>query len=220
MQAPVDPDAGRWQSTEQMDRNPSPVNRDHGMGNQPRGSARIMASCQTPNAPQARRNPLRAGLLAVGMLSMGLAVTGCSVFEAPPIQRGNRADPEQIAQLRPGVQTKADVRALLGSPSATGTFDDQEWYYISSVTRIRPAQNPGVEQQRVVAVRFDQQGVIQGIRELGPKDMRDVPVVERTTPVPGTDRSFLQSLFGNIGRVGGSGMGSSADQGPGGGPGR
>jgi outer membrane protein assembly factor BamE (lipoprotein component of BamABCDE complex) len=118
------------------------------------------------------------------------------------------------------VQTKADVRALLGSPSATGTFDDSEWYYISSVTRIRPAQNPGVENQRVVTMRFDPQGVLQSVSELGPKDMRDVAVVERTTPVPGTDRTILQALFGNIGRVGAAGLGGGGDAGPGGGPGR
>ena len=154
------------------------------------------------------------------LLALGLLLAGCSVFEAPPVLRGNRAEPELIAQLNPGVQTKADVRALLGSPSATGTFDDAEWYYISSVTRIRPAQNPGVENQRVVTLRFDPQGVLQSISELGPKDMRDVAVVERTTPVPGTDRTILQALFGNIGRVGAGGFGGEADAGPGGGPGR
>ncbi|MBC9175511.1 outer membrane protein assembly factor BamE [Pseudoroseomonas ludipueritiae] len=173
-----------------------------------------MASSHTSPAPQARRHPMRAGLLA-----LGLALAGCSVFEAPPVQRGNRADPDLISQLSPGVQTKSDVRALLGSPSATGTFDDQEWYYISSVTRIRPAQNPSVEQQRVVAMQFDDQGVLRNIRELGPKDMRDVPVVERTTPVPGTERTWLQALFGNIGRVGAGGL-TGQDQGPGTGPGR
>jgi outer membrane protein assembly factor BamE (lipoprotein component of BamABCDE complex) len=170
-----------------------------------------MASRTIP-APRAR--------LAPGLVVLGLLLGGCSVFEAPPVLRGNRADPEVIAQLSPGVQTKADVRALLGSPSATGTFDDSEWYYISSVTRIRPAQNPGVESQRVVTMRFDPQGVLQSVSELGPKDMRDVAVVERTTPVPGTDRTILQALFGNIGRVGTGGLGAGSDAGPGGGPGR
>lgn len=170
-----------------------------------------MASRTTP-APRAR--------LASGLAALGLLLAGCSVFEAPPVLRGNRADPELIAQLSPGVQTKADVRALLGSPSATGTFDDSEWYYISSVTRIRPGQNPGVENQRVVAMQFDNNGVLRDVKQLGPKDMRDVPVVERTTPVPGTERTILQALFGNIGRVGAGGLGGGADAGPGGGPGR
>jgi outer membrane protein assembly factor BamE (lipoprotein component of BamABCDE complex) len=170
-----------------------------------------MASRITP-APRARLLP--------GLAVLTVLLSGCSVFEAPPVMRGNRADPELLAQLSPGVQTKADVRALLGSPSATGTFDDSEWYYISSVTRIRPAQNPGVENQRVVAMQFDNQGVLRGVRELGEKDMKDVSVVDRTTPVPGTDRTLLQALFGNIGRVGAGGLGGGADAGPGGGPGR
>ncbi len=181
-----------------------------------------MASSETTHAPGARqgdrlsthRRTARAGLLAFGLL-----LTGCSLFEAPAVPRGNRADPDLIAQLQPGVQGKADVQALLGPPSATGTFDDQEWYYISSITRIRPAQSPGVSDQRVVVFRFDPNGMIQKIDTLGPQDMRDVNVVQRTTPVPGTERTLLQALFGNIGRVGANGMGMDSS-GPGGGPGR
>ncbi|EHM02997.1 SmpA / OmlA family protein [Acetobacteraceae bacterium AT-5844] len=173
-----------------------------------------MASSDTNHAPRAHRRTARAGLLALGLL-----LTGCSLFEAPAVPRGNRADPDLVAQLQPGVQGKADVQALLGPPSATGTFDDQEWYYISAITRIRPGQNPGVSDQRVVVVRFDERGMIQNIQELGPKDMRDVDVVQRTTPVPGTDRTLLQALFGNIGRIGANGMGMD-NQGPGTGPGR
>lgn len=173
-----------------------------------------MASSDTTQAPRARRHSARAGLLALGLL-----LTGCSLFEAPAVPRGNRADPDLVAQLSPGVQGKSDVEALLGPPSATGTFDDQEWFYISSITRIRPGQTPGVSSQRVVAIQFDDRGLIRNIRELGPQDMRDVAVVDRTTPVPGTDRTLLQALFGNIGRVGANGFGAD-NQGPGTGPGR
>jgi outer membrane protein assembly factor BamE (lipoprotein component of BamABCDE complex) len=170
--------------------------------------------------PRAGRMPAgRAAsrLLTGGMLSLGLLLGGCSVFEAPPIQRGNRADPEVLSQLTPGVQTQADVQALLGSPTATGTFDRDSWYYISSVTRIRPASHPTVQDQRVVVIDFDERGVIKQIRQVGEDDMKNVGMVSRTTPVPGTERTLMQSLLGNIGRVGTGGL--TQDQGPGTGPG-
>lgn len=152
------------------------------------------------------------------LLALSVTLAGCSLFQAAPVMRGNRADPDLLAQLQPGVQTQADVQALLGSPTATGTFDRNSWYYISSVTRMRPASHDGSEQERVVAIDFDDSGVIRNIRQLGEKDMQNVGMVDRTTPVPGTERSFLQSLFGNIGRVGAGNLG--VEQGPGTGPGR
>jgi hypothetical protein len=42
--------------------------------------------------------------------------------------------------------------------------------------------------------------VVQDIRQLKPEDGRDVGMVSRETPVPGTERNMLQALFGNIGR--------------------
>ncbi|WP_235035389.1 outer membrane protein assembly factor BamE [Roseomonas sp. 18066] len=174
----------------------------------------------TPSSDMSRRQPrlrARAALLA---LALALPAAGCSIFEAPPVQRGNKADPDLLAQLSPGVQTQADVQALLGPPSATGTFDRNHWYYISATTRLRPASHGAVENQRVVVMTFDDGGTLRQVKELGEGDMRsDVGMVDRTTPVPGTDRTVMQALFGNIGRVGAGGL-TSQDSGPGGGPGR
>ena len=137
--------------------------------------------------------------LAVALL---VPLAGCALFGAPEEPRGNRAEPELLREIRPGVSSRADVTALLGSPSATATFDAREWYYISANTHLRPGRLPGIDNQRVVVVRFDERGIVQGIDEKGEADMRNVAVVERTTPVPGNDRSVLQALFGNIGRFG------------------
>ena len=151
------------------------------------------------------RRSASAGWRAALALSAALAaapLAGCGVFAAPEQLRGNRADAELLQQLTPGVSSKADVTAVLGSPSATSTFDDREWYYISAMSHTRPARVPAIENQRVVVVRFNEQGIVQGIDQKGDDQMRNVSVVERTTPVPGNDRSLLQALFGNIGRFG------------------
>lgn len=222
--APVDPGAGRWQSTVQMDRNPALVNprsagsrarrdiRQQGIG----APVSFSRTTRSKTRPQPRR-AARAGLVALAV-ALAAPLAGCSFFQAAPVQRGNRADPELVAQLTPGVSTKSDVEALLGSPTATGTFDRNSWYYISSVTRMQPASNPSSENQRVVALSFDENGVLRNVEQRGPDDMKSVSMVDRTTPVPGTERTLLQALFGNIGRVGAGNLG--ADTSPGGGPGR
>lgn len=126
-----------------------------------------------------------------------------------PVERGNRVDPDRLSQITPGVQTRADVEALLGSPTARGTFDDDNWYYISARTRLQPGRFLEIEDRRVVAIAFNRQGVVSGIRELGPQDGRDVAMVSRETPVPGNERSLLQALFGNLGRPGAPGTTAS-----------
>lgn len=137
--------------------------------------------------------------LALGLL---LLLPGCRFFESPTIMRGNRVSDEQLAQITPGVQSRQDVQALLGSPTQSSTFGDSAWYYISSNTRARPGRELSVTDQRTVAIRFDSRGIVSEVKVLGENDGQPVEMVQRETPTPGNDRSLLQALFGNIGRVG------------------
>jgi outer membrane protein assembly factor BamE (lipoprotein component of BamABCDE complex) len=157
--------------------------------------------------------PLLAPLLAAALALAGCSsVPGLSLFESPAQMRGHAVDAEDLRQITPGVSSRADVQALLGSPSATGTFDADNWYYISSVTRQRPGRQLAVEDQRVVVVSFDARGTVRGVREVGPEEGQAVAVVGRTTPAPGNERTFLQQLFGNLGRLAPGAPGASAGQ--------
>lgn len=151
-----------------------------------------------------------AALLAAGGCSWLPSVPGGGLFESPRTIRGHQVDEETLSQITVGVSSRADVEALLGSPSTTGTFDDGAWYYISGVTRQPPGRTLALEDQRVIAVMFDGRGTVREIRRLGQDDARDVRVVSRVTPSPGNDRTLLQQLFGNLGRLG-PGLGGGAN---------
>lgn len=179
----------------------------------------------SPKASPARGRARTGSALAALLLLGGCALMpdmppppGRDMFDSPSQQRGNMVDDEELRQITVGVSSRNDVQALLGSPSQTGTFDDSEWFYIASVTRQRPGRLLGIEDQQVVVVRFDARGTVREIRRLGPQDGRDVAAVARTTPSPGTERTILQQLFGNIGRIGpglGSQQGGPGAPGPG-----
>ncbi|MFQ3622684.1 MAG: outer membrane protein assembly factor BamE [Acetobacteraceae bacterium] len=139
---------------------------------------------------------LLAGLGIAAMLPLG----ACGIAAPTRDQRGARFDTLQVGEIVPGVQTRSDVVALLGTPSVTAPFGEDAWFYVSSVTRNRVGRLPGVDEQTVVAIRFDERGVVREVRTLGLEDAQAVDPVERVTPTPGNDRSFLQLLFGNIGR--------------------
>jgi outer membrane protein assembly factor BamE (lipoprotein component of BamABCDE complex) len=136
---------------------------------------------------------------------MGLPLAGCSFFQAQSTTRGNPIDGDALKQLTPGTTTTADASALLGSPTTHETFNDNAWVYISQVTRPRVGRLPGVLQQRVVVLNFDQNGVLQKVNVYDKANAKDVSMAPGTTPTPGASASLLQQLFGNIGRFNGAG---------------
>lgn len=152
-----------------------------------------------PGASQVGAPRRRAAALALGLL---LALPGCSIFDAPTVQRGNRVTEDQLKEITPGVQTRQDVQTLLGSPTQTSTFGDPTWYYISSITRQRPGRELLVTDQQTVVIAFDPSGVVREVKVVGEEEGKPVPMVSRVTPTPGNDRSLLQALFGNVGRIG------------------
>ena len=156
--------------------------------------------CRPVNESSAwRPTGRRLGVVLAGGL---LLLAGCSVFDAPVIQRGNRVTEALLQEITPGVQTRQDVQALLGSPTQSSTFGDPVWYYISSRTRTRPGRELSVSDQQTVVVEFDPRGVVTQVRTLGEEDGKPVAIVARETPTPGNDRTLLQALFGNVGRIG------------------
>lgn len=138
----------------------------------------------------------RGRIAALALLALG----GCSVFEAPRDTRGARVDPELVKEITPGVQTRRDVLALLGTPSVTPAFDDLTWYYVGGVSRQRVARRDALIEQDVLAVHFSVEGTVDKVEQLSLADATTVTPVGRTTPSPGTEASVLQELFGNIGR--------------------
>lgn len=149
-----------------------------------------------------------------------LLLAACSVIETPRTARGNKVDPDQLKDLIVGTSTKADVTSLLGSPTARATFDDSRWLYISEMTRTRIGRTPGIIEQNVVVVNFDQSGVLRGVQKLGQDDSKDIAVVSRETPSPGSEASIMQQLLGNVGKfstgpTGTGGSGSGGSSGPG-----
>lgn len=176
-----------------MDRPPTPVNRP------------------LVNRPLVDRQVRPPAAIALAALVLG----GCSLFRSPETLRGNRIDADQLAAISPGVQTRNDVQTLLGSPTQTSTFGEGSWYYISGTTRPSPGRQMALTDQRVVAVDFDGRGVVRQVRVLGEADARPIDPVDRQTPVPGNERTLLQALFGNVGRFGPGGIGSTQQQSPG-----
>lgn len=105
-----------------------------------------------------------------------------------------------VEDVRPGVATRRDVQAALGTPSTTAPFDSNVWYYISQV-RVRQAFfKPDTAQQQVLVVHFDGNDVVDRVGVLAEEDSQEVTLVARETPTAGHELSLLEQLLGNVGR--------------------
>ena len=113
---------------------------------------------------------------------------------------GDPIDAVELARVQPGISTRADVVAALGTPSSVPLFDSNAWYYISNREQTIAFLAPESVERQVVTVRFDDQGVVSSIDKFGLERGREVDVVSRETPSFGQSPTIIQQMLGNLGR--------------------
>lgn len=151
-------------------------------------------------------------MLPILAVALVLGAAAC----APRVDvRGNLPDPDRVAEIVPGDTTREFVQEILGSPSNVSTFGRESWFYISNRTETVAFLAPEVQERQVLAIHFDDQGVVESVEKLGLEDGRDIDLVQRETPTAGNELTFLDQLFGNLGRFSGKQQGGL----PGGTPG-
>jgi outer membrane protein assembly factor BamE (lipoprotein component of BamABCDE complex) len=151
---------------------------------------------------------LRAALL-LAVLAAGLPA--CSAIRE---SRGYIVDPTLTALIQPKIDNQQSVEGTLGRPTFTSQFGQPTWYYVSSVTGQRPFNRPKIRQHSVLAVAFDESGRVSDVKRSGVDQVVFLDPEGDKTPVLGRERSFLEDLFGNIGQVGGAGLGGAPGAGP------
>jgi len=138
-------------------------------------------------------------------LSLTLLVAACAVGASAcnPVLRshGYRYTTQEEPNITPAEDTQDSVLARLGNPSTRGTFEDNTWYYISSTRESLAYLRPATRDRRIIAVSFDDAGVVSTVNEYSLEDGRVVAYADRETPTRGRELSFLEQLLGNVGRL-------------------
>lgn len=147
--------------------------------------------------------------LLVFFFGLALLGAGCSPIVAT---RGHMVDEERLAAVEAGITSKDEVWAILGSPTATGTFSDDTWYYIGQITERTAFFKPEAVERKVLIVKFDEFDVVSETELLDLSAGQEVAMSEMETPTAGREMGFLEQFLGNIGRFSG---GESSRVGPG-----
>ena len=151
------------------------------------------------------------GSTTVKLFALGLLISTAAACSPIVAVHGNLVEPDRLAQVQQGVSRKNDVADVLGTPSATGTFDPNVWYYIGQRTEKTAFFAPEITERKVVVLHFDDGGVVRQVDQLDLAAGQDIDIVARATPTAGKDLSFLEQMLGNVGRF----SGGKKSQGPG-----
>jgi outer membrane protein assembly factor BamE (lipoprotein component of BamABCDE complex) len=147
--------------------------------------------------PKTTRTASVHAMACATLLSIG-ALTACT----PGIdRRGFVPDETDTQPIQSGVDTKSTVLARYGTPSTVAAFDDNSWYYISDTKERRTYHLPTTTQRTVLAIKFGQNDVVDGVKTYGMKDGRVVNYSDRATPTRGRELSVVEQIFGNVGRT-------------------
>lgn len=137
----------------------------------------------------------------VRAMALGLCLAALGGCAAQYRVHGYMPSEEDLQQIVPGVDTKSSVEDLIGVPAASGVLNDSGFYYIESEVRHFAYQRPKVVERTVVAITFDQAGVVENIATYGLQDGRVITLNRRVTKTSDGDISFIRKLFGNIGGI-------------------
>ncbi|MEM6625181.1 MAG: outer membrane protein assembly factor BamE [Pseudomonadota bacterium] len=135
------------------------------------------------------------------VLVVAATVLSLGACQASQNYHGYVPDQVEPTEVEANVDTRSTVLARLGSPSTTSVFDDDVWFYISSTRRQMAFYKPKVTERKVVAIKFNDEDVVEAV-EVG--DITDGQIVEyasRETPTRGRELGLLEQLFGTIGRL-------------------
>lgn len=137
--------------------------------------------------------------LAAGLI-VGLGLTACAPITTYSGFQAIDSNPKDVAV---GTDTKSTVRAKLGSPSATSTFDPNVWFYVNQVKQRVAFRKPQVTARNVTAISFNKETeAVEAVNTYTLKDGKVIAFNGRETPTRGREMTILEQLLGSVGRGG------------------
>jgi outer membrane protein assembly factor BamE (lipoprotein component of BamABCDE complex) len=137
-------------------------------------------------------------LVVVACAASILLLTGCAETIT---KHGHQFREADLQQVTPGM-SQEQVKLTLGSPTTTSAVaTGNSFYYISSTEAEKSFLSPRETDRQVVAVYFNQTGMVEQVANYGLKDGKVFDYISRKTPAPGgRDEGLLKSLFRNLGQ--------------------
>ncbi|WP_318527502.1 outer membrane protein assembly factor BamE [Albidovulum marisflavi] len=136
---------------------------------------------------------------AVRLVAMGIALISLTACTTVYRNHGYAPSDLDLEKVVVGESTRQDVARAVGRPSSIGVLADSGWYYVGSRFKHFAWKAPEEVERQVVAVSFDQDGVVENVERFGLEDGEVIVLSRRVTDSSIKGLSFLRQLLGNIG---------------------
>lgn len=130
--------------------------------------------------------------------AMAVMLSAC----AATFQNHGFVPPEdELETILPGVDTRDSLALSVGQPSASGVIRDDAWFYAAYRVRNFAYQAPQVIERDIVAISFDEDGVVSNVERFGLEDGQIVQLSRRVTDSGIGDVTLLTQILRNFGRL-------------------
>ncbi|WP_343082047.1 outer membrane protein assembly factor BamE [Ostreiculturibacter nitratireducens] len=106
---------------------------------------------------------------------------------------------DDLALVVVGEDNRESVAQKVGRPSSAGVLNTSGWYYVGSRWKHSGWRPPEEITREVVAISFDEEGVVENVERFGLEAGQVVVLSRRVTDSNVKGVSFIRQLLGNIG---------------------
>jgi outer membrane protein assembly factor BamE (lipoprotein component of BamABCDE complex) len=148
---------------------------------------------------------LRTVLAALPVLRVraGAVLLAAGIAACTPVIRNHGYVPaeDELALIEVGVDSRETVGQKIGRPSTSGLLNDDGWYYVQSQYRLVGPREPKEIDRKVLAVTFNEAGVLENVALFGLEDGQVVEISRRVTETNIKGVSIITQLLGSFGRI-------------------
>lgn len=142
---------------------------------------------------------LKLAVKIVVLAGAGITLASCA---AQYRNHGYVPTEEDLTEVVVGVDTRDSIEESIGAPSSSGVLDESGYYYVATRLRHYGPSAPKPVSRELVAISFDQSGVVSGVERYGLENGKVIPLQRRVTNSGIQDKTFLRQLLGSLGNFG------------------
>ena len=141
--------------------------------------------------------------LPVLRVKVGAVLLAAGIAACTPVIRNHGYVPaeDELALVEVGVDTRETVGQKIGRPSTSGLLNDEGWYYVQRQYRLVGPREPQEIDRKVLAVTFNEAGVVENVALFGLEDGQVVEISRRVTETNIKGVSIITQLLGSFGRI-------------------
>jgi outer membrane protein assembly factor BamE (lipoprotein component of BamABCDE complex) len=113
---------------------------------------------------------------------------------------GNVVKQTQLDRIQIGTHNQRDIASILGSPSATGTFNQNRWYYITEKAAVHSLGDQEILERDIIIFDFNDKGIVTAMSFKNKAHSNNIIPSTDTTETHGQTMGVVDQLIDNLSR--------------------